>query len=112
MHTTERLTFARMTTQPDCDMHGRYMAAEGVRARRIGNETMVLVMSTGHYLSLNATGSIVWEQLLRGATPAEVASSVAQSFSIPPEQAASDVNHVMADLLLHRVVVAAPAAEA
>jgi uncharacterized protein YpbB len=46
----------------------------------------------GHMLTLNPTGSIIWQLLSDGRSPAQIAGRLASQFGIPPEQALADVN--------------------
>jgi hypothetical protein len=98
-----------MTSTARDDDNTRYTVCYGVRARRIGDETVILVPSTGNYLSLNATGSQVWEQLIAGATPAQMASALAHAYGLASSGATRDVAAVLDDLLQHGVIIPAKA---
>ena len=49
----------------------------------------------GQMLTLNPTGSIIWQQLADGASPEQIADRLSSEFGIPREQALADVNEFL-----------------
>lgn len=54
-------------------------------------EIVVLDLRTSRYLSLNSSGSTLWQVLDDGATTDEMADALVERFGISREQAAIDV---------------------
>ena len=52
----------------------------------------------GSMLTLNPTGSIIWQQLSEGRAPAQIAAHLAAEFRISQEQACADVNEFLEQL--------------
>lgn len=60
---------------------------------------------TGHYWQLNATGTLVLNALLEGASPAEAARHLRERYpQLPMEQAQSDVSALLASLRSARLM--------
>jgi hypothetical protein len=66
--------------------------------REVGEELVVLKLSTGTYLTLNTVGRELWLQLEGGATGDQLAKGLIERYGITPEQAAEDVAAFVADL--------------
>jgi hypothetical protein len=66
--------------------------------RQVGDEVIVLDMSTWEYLGLNGTGAILWPALVEGATPEELRERLVDSYGIERERAAADVRAFLAAL--------------
>lgn len=60
---------------------------------------------TGRVRSLNATGSVVWQQLDGTCTLAELATAIADELGVEPAVAQAQVGDFVDDLLQHRFVV-------
>jgi len=66
--------------------------------RQVGNELMVLDTNSSEYLSVNKTGAVLWPLLLTGATRAELAQALAESFQIELATAATDAEKFVSSL--------------
>jgi PqqD family protein of HPr-rel-A system len=71
---------------------------ERVLSRHVGGELVLLHLTTGMYHVLNETGARVWELLARGDATDRIAAALAEDYEVDPEQAAADVNGVIAEL--------------
>ena len=49
-------------------------------------------------ITLNLTGSIIWQQLADGRSPEQIADSLSPQFGIPREQALADVKEFVEQL--------------
>lgn len=66
--------------------------------REVGDELLILKLSTGTYLTLNVVGKELWSKLEEGATGAQLAESLVEHYGISSEQAAEDVAAFIEDL--------------
>lgn len=66
--------------------------------REVGDELVVLKLSTGTYLTLNTVGRELWQQLEDGTTGDELAKGLVDRYGITTGQAAEDVAAFVTDL--------------
>ena len=59
--------------------------------REDGGQTVVLQLEQSQYLALNEAGSVLWQALVGGATPAELVGRLTATYDISRDQAAADV---------------------
>lgn len=69
---------------------------DGLSWREIEGEVVVLDLQSSNYLSLNATGSVLWQMLEGGATTEQLATALAEEFAIDRATAAADVEGFVA----------------
>jgi hypothetical protein len=67
------------------------LKAEDVVWREVGEELVVLELSTSTYLTLNGTAKHLWESLAGGATFDGLVESLAERYGITADQARADV---------------------
>jgi Coenzyme PQQ synthesis protein D (PqqD) len=72
--------------------------AEDVVWREVGEELVVLELSTSTYLTLNGTAKHLWESLADGATLDGLIESLADHYRITEDQARADVEAFVAAL--------------
>ena len=65
--------------------------------RQVGDEVVVLDLSTSQYLSANATAGLLWRGLERGATRDELIAELTQEYEVDADTAAADVDDFLAD---------------
>jgi hypothetical protein len=70
-----------------------------VHARRFDDEVVILDLAGGDYYALNAAGACIWEQLVAGRTPAEIARVLASEFQVEPERALTDCIALAGELI-------------
>jgi hypothetical protein len=70
-----------------------------VHARRFDDEFVILDLSGGSYYALNAVGAHIWEGLLAGRTPAQVAHSLTAQYRVDYETAVNDCVALVDELL-------------
>ena len=65
---------------------------------QVGDEVIVLDLRSNAYLSINQTGTSLWEMLVDGSTPATMAEHLVSEFGVEPERARADVEAFVAML--------------
>lgn len=58
--------------------------------RKVGDEIIVLDLTSSKYLSINPSGAIMWQRLVDGATVDELASSLVETFKVSRDRALED----------------------
>jgi coenzyme PQQ synthesis protein D (PqqD) len=66
--------------------------------RQVGDEVIVLDLRSNAYLSINETGTALWEMLVDGSTPATMAERLMSEFSVGEARARADVEAFVAVL--------------
>lgn len=64
---------------------------EDVHSTALDGESVLLNLSTGRYYSLNAVGSVVWEQCTGALSLAAICSSISERFDVTSQAAQSDL---------------------
>lgn len=76
--------------------HKLHIRPQGLTWREIEGEVVVLDLESSNYLSLNATGSMLWRMLDPGATREDLATRLTECFGVDPDTAARDVEAFVA----------------
>lgn len=66
--------------------------------RQVGDEVIVLDLRSNAYLSINETGTALWEMLVNGSTPATMSERLMSEFSVDEDRARADVEAFVAML--------------
>ena len=66
--------------------------------RRVGGEAVLLDLRSNVYLSINETGTFLWDRMQDGATQAELAAALAERYELAQETADADVSEFIAVL--------------
>jgi hypothetical protein len=74
-----------------------FVAAEGVVAQAVGDETVLLDLGSGTYYSLNGSASVVWHALEGGGTVGTVIETLLDHFDVDGEQAAEDAARLIGE---------------
>ena len=69
---------------------------------------VLLSVDGGVYYTLNHTGCDVWHALKSPATPEEIASLIADRYTLAKDQAVEDVSALLEDLLSRGLVLEQP----
>jgi Coenzyme PQQ synthesis protein D (PqqD) len=72
--------------------------------RTIEGETIILDRETERYLSLNRSGTLMWERLVAGTTRADLVGLLRETFGIGADLAEADVDAFVADLRRHGLI--------
>src|SRR5229473_8011250 len=71
---------------------------EHVRTTITQDGAVLMNIKGGQMITLNLTGSIIWQQLADGRSPEQIADTLSPQFGIPREQALADVNEFLQQL--------------
>lgn len=95
-------------TRPEMARQGiaRVRVKSSVLARPVGDQIVLLDLDSGRYFSLNAVGAFIWQHLERGEGPAAIADRLTAEYEVSAEQAAADLQELLADLVAHGLVTA------
>ena len=63
--------------------------------RNIDGEIILLNLASGHYYTLNKTGSFIWNVFVENKTSQEAAEKLADQFNIPSKTAKEDVLYLI-----------------
>lgn len=78
----------------------KYQTSEDVLSREVGGELVLMQLANGYYFGLNAVGGLVWRMLEdSGATTSDLAAALTNQFDITVDQATSDVNELLEQLI-------------
>lgn len=79
--------------------HGLVRPSDAVLFGTLENRVFIGRLDTGQLLHLNHAGSVMWQGLSDGGSPATVADLVARTFEIDPEQAGADTEEFLRQML-------------
>lgn len=71
---------------------------ESLSWRPVDGEVVVLDLAASKYLSVNESGSRLWEMLSRGSTRSELADELATSYKLDRASAERDVDSFLSSL--------------
>jgi Coenzyme PQQ synthesis protein D (PqqD) len=74
------------------------LRADELSWRQVGDEVIVLDLRSNAYLSINQTGTALWEMLVDGSTPATMAERLMSEFSVDEDRARADIEAFVAML--------------
>ncbi len=70
-----------------------------VMSRLVGDETVLLDLSSGIYFGVDGVGQRIWESVAEGHSLAETAAVIAAEFVVDEERAQADVVEFANDLV-------------
>jgi outer membrane protein assembly factor BamB len=76
-----------------------------VVAETLDGETTIVDLKHGTYYALNPSGSFIWEHLVAGAEPQEIAAALADHYELEPDEAGGAVDALVAELGERELVV-------
>ena len=91
-----------MTSDVDKTLH---LKVDDVVWRKIGEELVVLELSTSTYLTLNIAAAHLWVVLADGATVGELVDSLCNKYGISPEKSRNDVDAFLCALRERELVI-------
>lgn len=74
------------------------LRGEGLEWRLLEGEIVALDASADKYLSVNRTGTVLWQALTRGATREDLIARLVEAFDVDEETAARDLDVFLATL--------------
>jgi hypothetical protein len=81
-----------------------FVVSDRVLCRHVGDEVLLLHLSSGVYHVLNETAARMWALLENGCGIAAIAATIASEFDVDPESAADDVRALVARLLEENLI--------
>ena len=92
-------------------MESMMKISEHVRTTITQDGAVLMNIKGGSMLTLNPTGSIIWQRLSEGHAPAQIAAQLASEFGISQEQASADVNEFLEQLEAHQLIESGESAD-
>ncbi len=89
--------------------HSVVRPREGVLARELGGEMVVLDVEGGIYYGLNEVATRAWTLWLEGSTFGETLERLQSDYKVEVEVLRSDLTDLVRDLLDHGLIDVAPA---
>lgn len=82
-----------------------------VMTREMGDETVILDLTTGTYFSLNPVGARFWELLRQGRTFAQASETLQDEYDVEQKTLESDLQKLSLDLVDKSLLRVRPAGE-
>lgn len=86
----------------------RFAPSPGVRARRVGEETVLLDLGSDRYFALNEVGAEIWAGIERGLAAGEILAELVSVFEAEEERVRGDLDDLLAKLLAEGLIRPAP----
>jgi hypothetical protein len=88
-------------------MGSKMKISEHVRTTITQDGAVLMNIKGGHMVTLNPTGSVIWQQLSEGHSREQIATHLASEFGISQLQASADVNEFLEELQAQHLVESA-----
>jgi hypothetical protein len=72
--------------------------------RAVEDEVIVLDRRGWSYISINDSGGVLWPRLVQGATIAQLAATLVETFGIEPDRARADADAFVSALAEHDLI--------
>ena len=82
----------------------RVTVAQHVHAREFDGDLILLDLEAGEYFALNAVALSMWNELMRGRTPQEVAETLSSVYDVAREDLTRDCVKLVEELLRRGLV--------
>ncbi|HEX8070951.1 MAG TPA: PqqD family protein [Pyrinomonadaceae bacterium] len=69
-----------------------------------GREAVLVDLNTKRYYTLNETAMLVWRELERGRTKAEIVGALQAVYDVTPAEAEAAIERLLAALAAHRLL--------
>lgn len=86
------------------DLSQRYQTEGEVAFQKLGEETVLVHLTTGRIHHTNITGSRIWELLEAGQSLGEIVATLRDEFDAPPGQLESEVEKFVEQLSGEKMV--------
>jgi hypothetical protein len=83
----------------------RFTQAKGVHARRFDDELVLLDLQAGTYFGLDEIGARIWEGLIAGRAPDEIAKELVETYDTDLQTLHADVESLAASLVQHGLLI-------
>ena len=74
-------------------------------ANPVGGETVILHLGNGTYYGLDSIGSLLWEGIKAGQTPAQVCDTILETYDTDRETVENDLRRFMDELCDNGLIV-------
>jgi hypothetical protein len=81
------------------DLQERLSIPPEVMARQVGEETVILHLTSGNYFGLNAVGARVWQLISQGVPRAGICEALLPDYDVAREDLERDIERLIHDLL-------------
>ncbi len=82
----------------------KFSANGDLAESRLGDETVMLHLTSGLYFGLDRISTEYWEQIKAGATTRATCAEIAAKYGTPIEQVESDARAFLADLVANEAL--------
>jgi hypothetical protein len=86
------------------NLAARHAVRGDVVESRLGDETVILHLTRGVYLGLDAVGTVIWDRLQAGDTPASICAHIRETFEGTPEALEEEVSTFLQQLLENELI--------
>jgi len=76
-----------------------------VAAKVMDGEAILINLSNGIYYSMDRVGSLIWEMIEKSSSVEEMTAAISARYDIPPEQARTDVERLVGELVDEKLVI-------
>lgn len=73
--------------------------------KEVGDQVVVLHVDSGHYYSLNHSGSQIWKGLMDGLSPEQIAENLCSIFDVDKSTAKKDTEEMIHYLLAKKAII-------
>ena len=84
---------------------GRASIPSQVLTRMVGDELVVLNLSTGTYYGLDPIGAKIWENIVEGKSLGEICAQLLQEYDVPVAELESDILQLTGDLAANGLMI-------
>lgn len=97
--------------RPPCSFFedSRFRPAADVAARTIGEVVFLISLNQGSVYRLNPTGVMIWECIRESQSYFGMLKSIREVYSEPETRLRSDLERLLRELLMHRLIESCPA---
>jgi hypothetical protein len=67
------------------------LRTDDISWRKVGDSIVILDLASSAYLSVNGTGTLIWDRLTQGATMDQLIADVLAGFEVDEPQARKDI---------------------
>lgn len=82
----------------------KYRIHPDALANRIGDQLVIVQLSTDRIFELNRTGARIWELLVEGRNRQEMETILTQEFEISDPLALTEIDHLLASLKAEKLI--------
>ncbi len=77
----------------------RFESMKDIHVRTFDGELVLLDLARGDYFGVNEIGAHLWNGIVAGKTPREIASEIQDDYDVAPDTLLADLDQLTSDLL-------------